>query len=47
MQRIKEKLQHHSMFAGDAIRRLELCEDCRVKDIYRDLVADPTKQLSI
>ncbi|OPX54419.1 4Fe-4S dicluster domain-containing protein [Oceanospirillum multiglobuliferum] len=47
VQRIKEKLQHHSMFAGDAIRRLELCEDCRVKDIYRDLVADPTKQLSI
>lgn len=47
VQRIKEKLQNHSLFAGDAIRRLELCEDCRVKDIYRDLAADPTKQLSI
>ena len=45
--KMKEKLKDHSMFAGDALRRLELCEDCRVKDIYRGLAADPQAQLKL
>ena len=44
---MKEKLKGHSMFAGDAIKRLERCEDCRVKDIYRGLAADPSAQLNL
>ncbi|XXK23106.1 4Fe-4S binding protein [Arenicellales bacterium nBUS_48] len=34
--RMEEKLSGHRMFAGDGIRRLRLCEDCRVKDMFRD-----------
>ncbi|MBB1488567.1 4Fe-4S dicluster domain-containing protein [Oceanospirillum sediminis] len=44
---MKEKLKNHAMFAGDAIKRLERCEDCRVKDIYRGLAADPQAQLNL
>ena len=32
---IKAKLSGHPMFAGSALRRLEMCEDCRVIDIHR------------
>lgn len=45
--KMKDKLKDHSMFAGEALRRLELCEDCRVKDIYRGLAADPQAQLNL
>ncbi|WP_417594804.1 4Fe-4S binding protein [Oceanospirillum sp.] len=45
--KMKEKLKGHAMFAGEALRRLELCEDCRVKDIYRGLAADPQAQLNL
>ncbi|WP_028304355.1 4Fe-4S binding protein [Oceanospirillum maris] len=45
--KMKEKLKDHAMFAGSALRRLELCEDCRVKDIYRGLAANPQAQLDI
>ena len=45
--KMKEKLKDHAMFAGEALRRLELCEDCRVKDIYRGLAADPQAQLNL
>ena len=33
---MKEKLKGHSMFAKneEAIKRLEMCEDCRVKDMF-------------
>ncbi len=44
---MKEKLKDHAMFAGDALQRLEMCEDCRVKDIYRGLAADPAAQLNL
>lgn len=44
---MKEKLKNHPMFAGEAIKRLERCEDCRVKDIYRGLAADPQAQLNL
>ncbi len=33
--RMQEKLKSHWMFQdSDAIKRLEMCEDCRVKDMY-------------
>ncbi|WP_227370635.1 4Fe-4S binding protein [Halomonas sp. M20] len=44
---IKAKLVDHPYFAGDAIRRLEMCEDCRVKDVWRDLARNPDAQLKI
>ena len=31
-----DKLKGHAMFQGDALNRLKLCEDCRVKAIYKD-----------
>ncbi|MGC3874390.1 4Fe-4S dicluster domain-containing protein [Halomonas sp. GXIMD04776] len=44
---IKAKLVDHPYFAGDAIRRLEMCEDCRVKDVWRDMARNPEAQLKI
>ncbi len=35
LNRMKEKLKDHHMFQNvDAITRLEMCEDCRVKDMF-------------
>ncbi|ROR32330.1 4Fe-4S dicluster domain-containing protein [Inmirania thermothiophila] len=34
--RIRERVAGHPMFAGAAGRRLEMCEDCRVRDITRE-----------
>ena len=31
-----EKLKGHSMFQGDALERLKMCEDCRVKALFKD-----------
>ncbi|WP_455199879.1 4Fe-4S binding protein [Kaarinaea lacus] len=28
------KLKQHAMFQGDALKRIQMCDDCRVKDIY-------------
>ena len=33
IQRISRQMQQHPMFQGAAARRLEMCEDCRVKDM--------------
>ena len=44
---LTEKLQGHSQFQGDAIRRLSMCEDCRVRDIFSDMADDPTRQLRV
>jgi len=44
---LTEKLQGHSQFQGDAIRRLSMCEDCRVRDIFSDMADDPTTQLRV
>jgi ferredoxin len=30
------KMQGHAMFQGDALKRIKMCEDCRVRDIYGD-----------
>ncbi len=40
-------LAGHSAFAGSAIERLKMCEDCRVKDMFSDIIADPEKQLRV
>jgi len=33
--RMTDKLKHHRMFAApEALRRLQMCEDCRVKDLF-------------
>ena len=29
-----EKLGDHHMFQGEALNRLKMCEDCRVKDMF-------------
>ncbi len=35
--RMRDKLKDHWMFQKpDAVRRLEMCEDCRVKDMFKD-----------
>lgn len=44
---LTEKLQGHSQFQGDAIRRLAMCEDCRVRDIFTNMEADPESQLRV
>ncbi|MDH5358613.1 MAG: 4Fe-4S binding protein [Gammaproteobacteria bacterium] len=31
-----EKLKGHAMFQGEALERLKMCEDCRVKAIFND-----------
>jgi hypothetical protein len=37
MNRMREKLSGHWMFEKpEALRRLEMCEDCRVKDMMRE-----------
>ncbi|MFW6345581.1 MAG: 4Fe-4S binding protein [Halomonas sp.] len=44
---IKAKLADHPYFAGDAISRLEMCEDCRVRDVWQELARDPESQLKV
>lgn len=44
---IMKKLEHHSYFQGEAAKRLQMCEDCRVRDSYRELAADPEAQLRL
>lgn len=47
IEKMIEKLSEHRFYQDTAINRLKMCGDCRVKDIYVDLVADPTKQLEL
>ncbi len=44
---IKEKLVNHPYFAGEAMIRLEMCEDCRVKDVWKTMIRDPDAQLKV
>lgn len=44
---LTEKLQGHSQFQGEAIRRLSMCEDCRVRDIFSKIEDDPESQLRV
>ncbi len=36
IQKMEEKLAGHRMFQGDGMRRLKLCEDCRVKEMFKE-----------
>jgi ferredoxin len=36
IERITQKMKGHAMFAGDALARIGMCDDCRVKAIYND-----------
>lgn len=45
--RIKAKLADHPYFAGAAMARLEMCEDCRVRDVWHELARDPEAQLKV
>lgn len=43
---LQKKLSGHSHFNDDnAIRRIAMCEDCRVVDVFDEMATDPTKQL--
>ncbi|WP_318492315.1 4Fe-4S binding protein [Photobacterium leiognathi] len=44
---LTEKLQGHSHFQGDAIRRISMCEDCRVRDIFEQMEKDPASQARV
>nr|WP_298248488.1 4Fe-4S dicluster domain-containing protein [uncultured Halomonas sp.] len=44
---IKAKLAEHPYFSGEAAARLEMCEDCRVRDVWRDMARDPESQLKV
>ncbi|MEC6797365.1 4Fe-4S binding protein [Photobacterium sp. S4TG1] len=44
---LTEKLQRHSHFQGEAIRRLSMCEDCRVRDIFEKMEQDPQNQTRV
>lgn len=47
IRRIQQKLAGHSHFQNEAAQRLLMCEDCRVKDVFAALAADPTAQLKV
>ncbi|HEG4445621.1 TPA: 4Fe-4S binding protein [Aeromonas hydrophila] len=47
IRRIQQKLAGHSHFQNEAAQRLLMCEDCRVKDVFAALAADPAAQLKV
>ncbi|EQB2598384.1 4Fe-4S dicluster domain-containing protein [Aeromonas salmonicida] len=47
IRRIQQKLAGHSHFQNEAAARLLMCEDCRVKDVFAALAADPAAQLKV
>ncbi|MFQ2387750.1 4Fe-4S dicluster domain-containing protein [Aeromonas dhakensis] len=47
IRRIQQKLAGHSYFQNEAAQRLLMCEDCRVKDVFAALAADPVSQLKV
>ncbi|WP_421210128.1 4Fe-4S dicluster domain-containing protein [Aeromonas sp. 602396] len=47
IRRIQQKLAGHSHFQNEAAQRLLMCEDCRVKDVFAALAADPVSQLKV
>ncbi len=47
VEKMLDKLSEHRMFQGEALNRLKMCEDCRVKDIFVDLTQNPEKQLEL
>ncbi|WDA25633.1 4Fe-4S binding protein [Aeromonas hydrophila] len=47
IRRIQQKLAGHSHFQNESAQRLLMCEDCRVKDVFAALAADPVSQLKV
>ena len=47
IRRIQQKLAGHSHFQNEAAQRLLMCEDCRVKDVFEAMAADPVAQLKL
>ncbi len=47
IRRIQQKLAGHSHFQNEAAQRLRMCEECRVKDVFAALAADPVSQLKV
>lgn len=47
IRRIQQKLAGHSHFQNEAAARLLMCEECRVKDVFAALAADPVSQLKV
>ncbi|WDF92524.1 4Fe-4S dicluster domain-containing protein [Aeromonas hydrophila] len=47
IRRIQQKLAGHTHFQNEAAQRLLMCEDCRVKDVFAALAADPVSQLKV
>nr|WP_257622375.1 4Fe-4S dicluster domain-containing protein [Aeromonas hydrophila] len=47
IRRIQQKLAGHSHFQNEAAQRLLMCEECRVKDVFAALAADPAAQLKV
>ncbi|MFM4745619.1 4Fe-4S dicluster domain-containing protein [Aeromonas dhakensis] len=47
IRRIQQKLAGHSHFQNEAAQRLLMCEDCRVKDVFAALAAEPVSQLKV
>ncbi|UJF18150.1 4Fe-4S dicluster domain-containing protein [Vibrio sp. SS-MA-C1-2] len=45
--KLQQKLAGHSHFKDDAIKRIAMCEDCRVKDIFQNINDNPESQLEI
>ena len=39
IERITQKMKGHPIFSGDALARISMCDDCRVKAIYSDETA--------
>ncbi|MBD1556864.1 4Fe-4S binding protein [Vibrio sp. S9_S30] len=45
---LQDKLRGHPQFSDElAINRIAMCEDCRVVDMFSDLVNHPEKQLNV
>ena len=44
VKKIIEMVGEHSAFSAN-IERLKMCGDCRVKDMFEDILDDPEKQL--
>ncbi|MBY5927647.1 4Fe-4S binding protein [Halomonas denitrificans] len=44
---IQQKLAQHPYFSGDQARRLEMCQDCRVKDVWQEMATNPEAQLKV
>jgi NAD-dependent dihydropyrimidine dehydrogenase PreA subunit len=39
IEQMTKKLRAHPMFQGDALKRLQMCEDCRVRAMFDDDIA--------